>query len=410
MTRRAVRVALFILVLGGTGIAGYQVALLQGAVEAERAAFGTFDSLTQKVLLDTERLAAAEQGYVAPGQGEDFWMGKVDELLASISRALDTLRRHALAESAGDALDKASASIESFQQVDRRARDYARTGQKLIAADLIFTDGLEITRAFSGQIESGRRRVMDEASAAEARHTGAQGYWLVGLAASTALVLALLVPVPRRQELELGEATRIEEEELPAAEVDLGRPLRPLPDRLQEPAPTGSAASQDAASAQVLRSVAELCTDLSRVVNAAELPRLLERGAHFLDATGIIVWIADHPGGDLRPVLAHGYPAQALARIQPIPRDADNVTAAAYREGRVEIVRTNGMANGAIAAPLVNAAGCVGVMAAEVRNGAECKSSLQALATIFAAQLAALVTPATTSDTAAVAQSVTHTS
>ena len=74
-----------------------------------------------------------------------------------------------------------------------------------------------------------------------------------------------------------------------------------------------------------------------------------------------------------------------------LARDADNATAAAYRDARLEVVRTNGMTNGALVAPLITADGCVGVMAAEVKYGAECKASLQSLARILAAQLAALV-------------------
>ena len=48
---------------------------------------------------------------------------------------------------AQSAIDNAASALQDFEQMDRRARDYIRTGQKLLASDLIFADGLEITGA-----------------------------------------------------------------------------------------------------------------------------------------------------------------------------------------------------------------------------------------------------------------------
>jgi GAF domain-containing protein len=140
-----------------------------------------------------------------------------------------------------------------------------------------------------------------------------------------------------------------------------------------------------------LRDAADLCTDFARLVDSQELPALLERAAALLDASGLIVWVADAPRQRLRPVLAHGYPAQALARLPAIPRDADNATAAAYRCSQVELVRSEGSSPGAVAVPILTGDGCVGVMAAEIRHGRETSDATPALARIVAAQLAALV-------------------
>jgi hypothetical protein len=56
-------------------------------------------------------------------------------------------------------------------------------------------------------------------------------------------------------------------------------------------------------------------------------------------------------------------------------------------------VKADAISNGAIAVPLVAAAGCVGVMAAEVKNGGEQQEQLLAAASIVAAQLATLAGP-----------------
>jgi len=59
----------------------------------------------------------------------------------------------------------------------------------------------------------------------------------------------------------------------------------------------------------------------------------------------------------------------------------------------MQTVRTDAVSNGAIAAPLVTPAGCVGVMAAEVRHQGEKDSTKLAAAAIVAAQFATLVGP-----------------
>jgi hypothetical protein len=139
--------------------------------------------------------------------------------------------------------------------------------------------------------------------------------------------------------------------------------------------------------------LASLCTDLARVVDTQDLPGLLERASSLLDASGIILWIADPDARELNPIMAQGYPPQLLNRLGALPRDAENATAAAFRTSLMQTVKGDGGSNGAIAAPLVTASGCVGVMAAEVRDEAEQKEGKLAAATIMAAQLATLVGP-----------------
>ena len=53
--------------------------------------------------------------------------------------------------------------------------------------------------------------------------------------------------------------------------------------------------------------VAALCVDLARVVDTRALPSLLDRTADILDASGIILWIADSDGRELNPIFAQGY-------------------------------------------------------------------------------------------------------
>ena len=50
-----------------------------------------------------------------------------------------------------------------------------------------------------------------------------------------------------------------------------------------------------------------------------------------------------------------------------------------------------GESNGAVVAPLLSTDGCIGALSAEIRGGGESSESVQALAAIFAAQLAGVL-------------------
>jgi len=81
-----------------------------------------------------------------------------------------------------------------------------------------------------------------------------------------------------------------------------------------------------------------------------------------------------------------------LSRLPPLPRSADNAAARAFRTGQFQIVLARpGTSEGAVVAPLLTPAGCVGVISAEIRGGGETSDVVQALAAIFAAQLANVV-------------------
>src|SRR4029453_10707827 len=145
-----------------------------------------------------------------------------------------------------------------------------------------------------------------------------------------------------------------------------------------------------------LGSVASLCSDLARVADTNALPAILERAAGVLDAPGIVLWIADPDGRELTPIVTHGYPPQIAVRLGTILRGAENATAAALPTSLLQTVAADPISNGAIAAPLVTPAGCVGIMAAEVRRQGEEDPAKLAAATIIPAQLATLVgTPST---------------
>ena len=143
------------------------------------------------------------------------------------------------------------------------------------------------------------------------------------------------------------------------------------------------------------KAAATLSTDFGRARDLDDLTRLLSRAAELMDASGLMVWMAEDVTADLRPVLAHGYGADVLERIPAMPRTADNAAAKAFRSNTLQIVLARpGKSTGAVVAPILSAAGCVGALSAEIRHGGETSETTHALATLFAAHLATIVAQA----------------
>jgi hypothetical protein len=149
--------------------------------------------------------------------------------------------------------------------------------------------------------------------------------------------------------------------------------------------------------------VADVCGALARTADADSLRDALARAAAVLNARGIVVWIG--AGEELFPALAHGYDERIVARLGPIPRNAANATAAAWRSAQMRTVPADAASHGAVAVPLSGVNGCIGVFAAELRDGREQTVATQAVAAVIAAQLAAILpawpAPSTTQPVAA---------
>ena len=387
MRSRAARLTASVATLMVLGAAGYVLFTSEQDFALRRRALGTFDLHAREAATALADMRAAEQAYVAAGQGVGFWMPKVAALVEDVSPKVDGLRASAVTTEARSALLEASASITEFSNVDRRARDYIRSGQTLMAGDVVFTEGGEAATAAARQVESARlaeHRAFDAADAQLRRRQAAVIGGSAGFAVLVLLALAVAAPKPR-DDAEAG--TSLSE---PAAAYASGELMLREPAARTKPATTAVrvAAGESRGSVPMLKAAAQLCTDFGRITDSRDLPRLLSRAADVMDASGVVVWLGDYAGADLRPVLAHGYPDQVLARMPTIPRTADNAAAAAYRSGKLQIViKRPGVLNGAVVAPLLAAEGCIGALTAEILAGSETSDSVQALASLIAAQL-----------------------
>ena len=144
-----------------------------------------------------------------------------------------------------------------------------------------------------------------------------------------------------------------------------------------------------------LGALAALCTRFALVADREQFKTALAETTRILHAVGVMLWCWEPGAALLTPVAAHGYPDAIVARLPPIdPQEEDNSIADAFRTAATRVVPPDSARKAAVAVPVLAPAGCVGVLAFEVRDGGERDSTITAAATIIAAQLAALLTPA----------------
>jgi hypothetical protein len=429
MQSRAARLILLGLFLIAISTAAFL--FWRGDTEASNAArrAKAFDATARTIERGLLDLRAAQLGYAAASQPADRWVGRVALGLETVRMDIQELRAGTTAPEAQTALDAATIALNSFAKADKRATDYIKNEQRQLASDVVFGDGLEQSEAALAAVEKARAAEVEARESAVPVFRSRQVFALTAGAGAAVLVVLLLVPVARsapptaqaqlakspepvKREPALAESIR--PVDAPEDIVDDGvvnlprRPNAPepllaslaAPDLEAVPGADAAPLAQAAAGppngvvqATDFAGVASLCVDLARIVDTRALPSLLDRTAALLDASGIILWIADPDGRELNPIFAQGYPQQLVNRLGTIPRDAENATAAAFRTSLLQTVMADEISGGAIAAPLVTPGGCVGVMAAEVRHDSERQDAKLAAATIVAAQLATLVGP-----------------
>jgi hypothetical protein len=387
MRSRAARLLVGALAWFAFGAAAVFLFQSQNQIVAQTSALRAFDLHAREATDALADLRASEQAYVAEGQGVDFWTLRVASTIDSVGRGVADLRRSATSAPAQSALDEAASTLTQFAEIDKRARDYLNAGQQLMTADIVFTEGTEAAARAAHYVEAARIAEHEAFDAIEARIRQQQAMAAGGATLLAALVVLTLIPIPRTALARAEDAPAPSRENL--IEVLPLRDVPPVGDEMRAPVPPVAAAGP------ALKTAADLATDFGRVRDLDELKRLLGRAADVMDANGLVVWMGNSAGVDLRPVLTHGYAPQVVARLTAVPRAADNAAAAAYRTGTLQIALSQpGGASGAVVAPILTSDGCIGALSVEIRAGGETSESVQALAAIVASHLAGVLAAA----------------
>ena len=390
MRSRAVRITVGLLALIALGVAAAFVTRTHQQLTDSAANVRAFDLRARETADALNDLRASEQAYVAAGQGAPFWMSRVEAITGAVRDGILALRQSAASGEGRARLMEAEAAVGEFDALDKRAREYLKSSESLMASDVIFTEGGAAAVNAARLVERAR---MAERQALDAREAEVRSLQALALGASgsiAALVVLLLSFVSGKPDVTAAQAPAA------AASVISIASVPPGPDHQERT----SARTQGSAAAlaAMLKTTAELATDFGRIRDLSDLRDLLARVAAALDASGVVVWLGSTGGADLQPIVSHGYAPAVIARMPSVPRSADNAAAAAYRTGALQIVLARpGRSAGALVAPLLTPEGCVGALSAETRHGGEASQAVQSLATIFAAHLAG-VFAATASD------------
>ncbi|HMF97812.1 MAG TPA: hypothetical protein VKE96_26110 [Vicinamibacterales bacterium] len=359
------------------GVAGFLLFDSEHRIKELSVSARAFDQQAREAIDAFGEARMSQQAYVAAGQGVAFWMPKVTSSSERADAALNALQSSASADRRAP-IDQATQSAKEFATVERRVREYLKAGQQLMAGDVIFTEGTQRATAAMRAVETARQAESQsfDATVASIRRQEAT---TLGAAGSVALLVVLVLAFKQRERVKPSGKTS--SSIAPTAPRLPEWKTAPVAPTLPEPTTTDT-----------FKTVATLATDFGRIRDLDDLKRVLGRAADVMDASGVMVWMGASGGGELRPVLAHGYSADMLARIPPVPRSADNAAAKAYRAGTLQIVLARpGKSTGAVVAPILSSEGCIGALSAEIRHGAETSETTQALATMFAAHLSTVV-------------------
>lgn len=412
MRSRAARVTLTLLAIVGIGAAGWYCWSLQRRMVSIDAQAAAFVQARLAASRHASELHASQQAYVAAGQNESFWFARVDAAANALEASVADMGASTPSAAARQELTALTEAIDDFRERDTRVRGYASAGQKLLAADVIFSDSLDAATRIHTSLEGTAAAAGRDRSSERQLVARNQALAAGGAAAGAILVMLLLTPVrvaPREEEpvtlsvrppaptapaanLELRPTARQAVTAKPAVRTAAAPDVAPATPAVAATPPTPPPAPPPGPVLQ-LDSIARVCTDLARLDDTSAVPSILERTAQALDAPGIVLWVSDADRRELVPIAAHGYPPNVLSRMKELPLSAENATTAAFRTGVLQTVSADGDTNGAIAAPLVSPGGCLGVMSAEMRHNGEKQPDRLAAAQIVAAQLATIIGP-----------------
>ena len=200
MQSRVARLILLCLFLIAISTAAFlfwkgDTAAAAGALDAR--SFDSSARIAERAVLD---LRAAQLGYAIAGQPADRSIARVAQPLDAARTNIQALRAMTKVAEVTSALDAASAALNEFTRSDKRAAEYARNDQRLLASDVVLGDGLERTETALTAIERARAAEAHAREAGISVYRSRQVFALAAGAAAAVLVVLLLVPVAKPAE------------------------------------------------------------------------------------------------------------------------------------------------------------------------------------------------------------------
>jgi hypothetical protein len=371
------RLARFLLLglLSASGVAaGYLVWTGERRIEALEDRRAALDRFADRIAPAAAAIAGAQNAYTDSGLRDEATFTRVGELIDQLTAEAAALRSHDRSGNAAAHLEEFWTALSELSAARAQAQEKLALGEVLAAADLLLASTRPQTITLTAELRAFRDAEFNALRQERTRLTERSWMTLAGVAVVWLAGLLALAPLPRLSQ--------------PHIAVGIGA----APD-----VPTATPVVESSSPVD-LAAAADLCAAILRVTDTASLPAILERAARILDARGIIIWMA--AGDEMFAATAFGYDPAVMARLPPILRTAANATATAWRTAGLRTVPGDDANLGAIVAPMAGPGGCVGVLAAEVRNGRERDAATCAVTSILASQLAAILAPSASTGTA----------
>src|SRR3954470_8065053 len=112
MKNLALRLTLLGFFVSAGGVAAYAAGLSSSRTRQDARALAAFDASAVSAERNILELRGAQQGYVAAGQGDQFWASKVDGSIAAVRDTLNSLRGQSTATPVQAAIDSASSALQ----------------------------------------------------------------------------------------------------------------------------------------------------------------------------------------------------------------------------------------------------------------------------------------------------------
>ena len=158
MNSRLIRAVIVVIGIAVVSAASFFLNDLSSQINSQR---WSSDNLREQASALGATIAGVHAGqfaYVARGQNESFWMSHVAGLLPLLEKQTTDFAAALTSPAAQSAFEPAAAALENLKTLDSRVRDFVQGGTSLLAADMIFSDGLESTSTASTQLAAGPER------------------------------------------------------------------------------------------------------------------------------------------------------------------------------------------------------------------------------------------------------------
>ena len=194
MKSRSARLSLLVLFVVALGVTAYLFRKSEAARRTEMAAAQSFNERGRAAVHGVLDLRSAQQAYVATGQGAQTWAARVSRTFDSVRQNLTALRSSASTPQSQAQYRRGVRGDPGLAQMDTRAREYVRTNQNMLASDMIFSNGGELTDAAVGALDKAMAAETAARSAAAETFNRRETFALVTAAAAACLVVLLLLP------------------------------------------------------------------------------------------------------------------------------------------------------------------------------------------------------------------------